>query len=67
MYEYGTVKSIHDQRMRQYQIEAERHHLLRMLQQSRGNQITFGGRVVRRLQWAMESVAAAIQPKQIAS
>jgi hypothetical protein len=31
MYEYGMVKSIHDQRMRQFMIEAERNHLLRML------------------------------------
>lgn len=67
MYDYGMVKAIHDQKMHQYQIEAERRHLLRMLRQSRGSQITLGGRVVRRLQWAMESVAAAIQPKQIAS
>lgn len=38
MYEYGMVKSIHDQRMRQFTIEAERAHLLRMLRKSRRNE-----------------------------
>lgn len=35
MYDYGMVKSIHDQRMRQFMIEADRAHLLRQLRKNR--------------------------------
>ena len=38
MYDYQMVKSIHDQRMHQYHIEAERAHLLRMLAKRRTEQ-----------------------------
>lgn len=38
MFQYEMVKSIHDQRMHQYRIEAERAHLLRMLAKRRAGQ-----------------------------
>lgn len=63
MYDYRMIKSIHDQRMRQFMIEAERAHLLRQLRKNRRPESSLGwlGSVVeamrrmlrRRLQPAM--------------
>jgi hypothetical protein len=67
MYDYGMVKSIHDQRMRQYQIEAERAHLVRQLRRSRPQRTGLIGRVTLRLREAAGTVVAAMRPRVIAS
>ena len=55
MYEYGMVKSIHDQRMRQFMIEAERSHLVRQLRKSQAQR---PGLVNRAMVWIREAMEA---------
>jgi len=59
MYDYGMVKSIHDQRMRQFMIEAERAHLVRMLRKDRSSQGRLLGRMALRLRYAFLEAPAS--------
>lgn len=67
MYDYQMVKSIHDQRMHQYHIEAERAHLLRQLRKNRPTRVGLVGRMTLRFQEAFESVSAGLRPKRLST
>ena len=67
MFPYETVKSIHDQRMRQFMIEAERAHLLRQLRKSRPAPAGFAQRVAGRINEALASFAAGFKPKRLST
>lgn len=56
MIPYEMVKSIHDQRMHQYHIEAERAHLLRQLRKNRPMRVGLVGRMALRLREAFDTV-----------
>jgi hypothetical protein len=62
MYEYGIVKSIHDQRMRQYQIEAERAHLIRILTERRGKEHRWVHRLLEELSVQLRQMFRRPQP-----
>lgn len=57
MIPYEMVKSIHDQRMHQYRIEAERTHLLRQLRKNRPTRVGLVGRMTLRIREGFEAVS----------
>lgn len=64
MFQYEMVKSIHDQRMRQFIVEAERAHLLRQLRKDRPLRAGLVGRMTLRLREAFDTVGGPRpQPK----
>lgn len=67
MYEYRVVKSIHDQRMRQFMIEAERAHLLRQLRQNRSHRAGLVERVMVRIREALETVPATARYSRLSA
>ena len=67
MYEYGIVKSIHDQRMHQYRIEAERAHLVRMLRKSRLAPAGFAQRLAGQVNETLAAFVAGFQAKRLSS
>lgn len=67
MYDYGTVKSIHDQRMRQFVIEAERAHLLRQLRQSRAQRPGLVHRAMIWIREAMETVPPSVRYSRLSA
>ncbi|HUG09068.1 MAG TPA: hypothetical protein VMP13_09275 [Acidimicrobiia bacterium] len=66
MHDY-IVKSIHDQRMRQFMVEAERAHLVRQLRKSRPARAGFARRLAGRVNETLGAFAAGLQAKRLST
>lgn len=66
MYDYG-IKSIHDQKMRQFMIEAERARLIRQLRKNRPQRLGVMHRAMIWIREAMEAVPPTVRYSRLSA